>query len=115
MEATLVRNKATFELKKPIPSGLHMPVSEIEYQWVLFLYKKLPLVCYRCGIIGHQQKKYNMIFNEFDSLEAQEQGEGYFNKIKMNPKALENCNILLLAFLNSTKYTRYVQFTKLMI
>lgn len=36
-------------------------------------------------------------------------------KMKIKPRALENRNILLHAFPNSSEYTRCVQFTKLMI
>lgn len=87
----------------------------MEFQWVTLLYDNLPLLCYRCEIIGHHQWECNAVFTKASLKEESDTVEGYSHKMNLNPRALENRNILRHAFLNSSEYMRYVQFTKLMI
>lgn len=64
---------------------------------------------FRSTVIGHHQKGHATFFDDGqDSMVETESMEGYISKMKINPKALENWYILLHAFPNLSKYTRYV-------
>lgn len=96
-----------------------MDVQTSHGEWVpmgTFLHENLPLLCYRCGIVGYHRKYFLKTYTgKHGSMELTDTMEGYSGKIDISPRALDNRYILLHAFPNSFEYTRYVQFTKLMI
>ena len=37
--------------------GKMIQIEDLEPSWVVFKYERLPIFCYRCGILGHQDKE----------------------------------------------------------
>lgn len=102
----VVRIKAKFNLDDAIPLGFYVPVSEIELQWIPFRYEYLPIVCYRCGLVGHHQKDCHVVLiKEENQLTVEgNRAVGYNNKMRITPKDLDDKDILLLSFPNSSEY-----------
>ncbi|KAF4396605.1 hypothetical protein G4B88_028919 [Cannabis sativa] len=65
-----IRMRVNVQLKVPLLVGLFLPMEEGVSLWCYFKYENLPIVCYKCGIIGHDQKmcrrERRMITNDFD-------------------------------------------------
>nr|XP_027126119.1 uncharacterized protein LOC113742485 [Coffea arabica] len=49
---------AEMDIAKPLARGTRVKLNGVQ-QWVEFKYEKCPDFCYRCGIIGHGDKKCN--------------------------------------------------------
>ena len=43
------------DITKPLMRGKMVHIEDMEEWWVYFKYKRLPIFCYRCGILGHQE------------------------------------------------------------
>ena len=44
-------------LSKPLKLGFWLPKGNIEPSWIKFKYERLQHFCYRCGLIGHEQRE----------------------------------------------------------
>lgn len=90
-EAAVVRVKATFDVKKSLPVGFRVLISEFEDQWVPFLYGSMSLICFHCGIIGHHvkdcQNSTYVVENEDLVEEGQLGQEGYKQQDKSITKS----------------------------
>ncbi|KAF4389469.1 hypothetical protein G4B88_006528 [Cannabis sativa] len=64
-----IRFRVTVQLKRPMLVGLFLPMEEGVCLWCYFKYENLPLVCYNCGVIGHDamrcQRERRMIADDF--------------------------------------------------
>ena len=45
------------DVTKPLMRGKMIHVEGVEAYWVFFKYERLPSFCYRCGILGHQDRE----------------------------------------------------------
>jgi hypothetical protein len=53
---TIIKIKVAINVHKPLPTGIHVGNPTDGTCWVDFRYEKLPLVCFKCGLIGHVDK-----------------------------------------------------------
>jgi hypothetical protein len=52
----IIKIKVNINVHKPIPSGIHVGNLTDGNCWIDFRYEKLPLVCFKCGLVGHAEK-----------------------------------------------------------
>ena len=55
-QLTYMRAMAELPLNKPLRKGGYLMNGEGEKLWVTFKYERLPMVCYFCGRLGHDDK-----------------------------------------------------------
>ncbi|KAF4369756.1 hypothetical protein F8388_018813 [Cannabis sativa] len=51
-----LRFRATIDLSKPLFSGFFLRRPGIKDLWLQYQYEKLPKICYKCGLMTHEQK-----------------------------------------------------------
>nr|POE51275.1 uncharacterized protein CFP56_65281 [Quercus suber] len=49
-----LRITVNVDITKPLMCGKMIQIEDLEPSWVVFKYERLPIFCYRCGILGHQ-------------------------------------------------------------
>jgi hypothetical protein len=52
----IIKIKVNINVHKPIPSGIHVGNPNDGNCWIDYRYEKLPLVCFKCGLLGHAEK-----------------------------------------------------------
>jgi hypothetical protein len=52
----IIKVKVHINVHKPLTSGIHIGNPNDGSCWVDFRYEKLPLICFKCGIVGHEEK-----------------------------------------------------------
>ncbi|KAF4400027.1 hypothetical protein G4B88_021241 [Cannabis sativa] len=52
-----IRFQVTIQLNKPIMVGVFLPMEEGVCLWSYFKYENLPCVCYKCGVVGHEESR----------------------------------------------------------
>lgn len=52
---TFVRGRVKVNLEKPLPTGCWAPRSNLPNIWIKYRYERLQSLCFKCGIIGHDQ------------------------------------------------------------
>jgi hypothetical protein len=52
----IIKIKVSINVQKPLPSGIHVGNPNDGNCWIDYRYEKLPLVCFKCGIVGHKDK-----------------------------------------------------------
>ena len=57
-QAKYMRVRAELPLDKPLRRGGYLMGMEGDKLWVTFKYERLPLVCYICGRLGHDDRHY---------------------------------------------------------
>ncbi|KAF4379507.1 hypothetical protein G4B88_018203 [Cannabis sativa] len=55
-EMGTLRFRATVELSKPLFSGFFLRRPGIKDVWLQYQYEKLPRICFKCGLMTHEQK-----------------------------------------------------------
>jgi hypothetical protein len=65
----IVKIKVNLNIEEPIRAGLFIGNTKDEINWVDFRYENLPLFCFGCGLIGHNEDKCS------DPYEPQFEGE----------------------------------------
>ena len=45
------------DITKPLMHGKIMWIEGLEAGWIYFQYERLPIFCYRCGILGHNDRE----------------------------------------------------------
>lgn len=113
MEVVVIQANASFHVENPFPLGFKVPISEFEDQWVPFLCRNMPLICFQCGHLGYHLKDCKVTVGHDEETSGNEMT--YPPRIKLSPRTLENRQILFHAFVNSTKYIRYNQLSQLII
>ncbi|XP_075661571.1 uncharacterized protein LOC142631309 [Castanea sativa] len=54
-----LRIRVDIDITKPLMRGKMLQVEGMEEGWVHFKYKRLPIYCYWCGILGHEERECN--------------------------------------------------------
>ncbi|KAJ1408612.1 Zinc finger, CCHC-type [Sesbania bispinosa] len=54
---SFIRARVKINVKNPLVIGCWVPRKDLPRLWIQFRYEKLQGFCYRCGIIGHNNKK----------------------------------------------------------
>ena len=52
-----LRIRVDVDITKPLMRGKMIQIEGMEKGWVQFKYERLPIYCYRCGILGHQERE----------------------------------------------------------
>jgi hypothetical protein len=52
----IIKVKVHINVHKPLTSGIHIGNPNDGNCWVDFRYEKLPLICFKCGLVGHEEK-----------------------------------------------------------
>ena len=58
-----MRVKVALPISKPLQRGGFLAGSNGERSWVTFKYKRLPIFCHYCGLMGHDLRYYASHFN----------------------------------------------------
>lgn len=53
---TFLRVRINVDVTKPLPTGCWIPRKDLPKTLVVFKYEKLQDFCYKCGVLGHEQK-----------------------------------------------------------
>lgn len=53
---TYIRVRTELNVNHPLPIGCWVPRRGLPKLWVVFRYERLQSLCFKCGIIGHEQK-----------------------------------------------------------
>uniref|UniRef100_A0A803QB76 Reverse transcriptase domain-containing protein n=1 Tax=Cannabis sativa TaxID=3483 RepID=A0A803QB76_CANSA len=53
-----LRFRATIDLNKPIYSGFFLRRQKLKDLWIQYRYEKLPKLCFKCGLLTHDQSTY---------------------------------------------------------
>nr|POE99950.1 hypothetical protein CFP56_68859 [Quercus suber] len=53
----ILRIRVDIDITKPLMRGKMVQIEGMEKGWVHFKYERLPIYCYRCGILGHQERE----------------------------------------------------------
>ncbi|KAF4357542.1 hypothetical protein G4B88_026921 [Cannabis sativa] len=65
-----IRLQVSIPLNKPLFVGLFLPMEEGVSLWCYFKYENMPSVCYKCGIVGHEElycrRKRRLIADDFN-------------------------------------------------
>lgn len=56
---SFIRGWVKVNVTKPLLTGCWIPRKDLPNAWVAFRYEKLQSLCFKCGIIGHEQKDCN--------------------------------------------------------
>lgn len=57
MRGQYARVCVNIDLSKPLVKGIHLGVGNVKY-WQPFRYEAVPIVCFCCGKIGHNEESY---------------------------------------------------------
>ena len=52
-----LRVRVNIDITKPLMQGEMIQIDDLEASWVTFKYEQLPIFCYSCGILGHQDRE----------------------------------------------------------
>nr|POF21997.1 hypothetical protein CFP56_35538 [Quercus suber] len=52
-----LRIHVNMDITKPLMRGKIMWIEGLEVGWIYFQYERLPIFCYRCGILGHNDRE----------------------------------------------------------
>lgn len=63
-----VRIKIRLDVSKPILPGLFLRREDRNPVWIAFKYEKLPIMCFKCGLIGHDFKMCKVSQHKKDNL-----------------------------------------------
>ena len=47
--------RVDIDITKPLMRGKMVHIEDMEERLIYFKYERLPIFCYRCGILGHQE------------------------------------------------------------
>lgn len=50
-----IRGRVTVDIERPLPTGCWAPRSSLQNLWIVYRYERLQSICYKCGILGHDQ------------------------------------------------------------
>ncbi|KAJ1430541.1 Zinc finger, CCHC-type [Sesbania bispinosa] len=66
---SFIRARVKINVKNPLITGCWVPIKDLPRLWIKFKYEKLQGFCYRCGIIGHDNRrcKKDQAMASFDS------------------------------------------------
>ena len=64
--------RVDIDITKPLMRGKMIHIEYVEEGWVFFKYERLPIDCYHCGILGHQDCKCQNIKKGFFSLDDED-------------------------------------------
>ncbi|PNX79396.1 cysteine desulfurase mitochondrial-like [Trifolium pratense] len=53
---TIVKIKVAINIHKPISAGIHVGNPTDGTCWIDYRYENLPLTCFKCGLMGHEEK-----------------------------------------------------------
>ncbi|KAK9997641.1 hypothetical protein SO802_022327 [Lithocarpus litseifolius] len=53
------RIKVDIDIEQPLLPGIFLPRPKLDDLWVSLKYEKLSIICYTCGLIGHDEKDCN--------------------------------------------------------
>jgi hypothetical protein len=56
-----VRIRVEIEVSKPLWSGFFLPRKDLSDVWIGFKFERLPALCYKCGILGHESSGCNRV------------------------------------------------------
>ena len=48
-----LRIRVNIDITKPLMRAKMMRIEGLDVGWIYFQYERLPIFCYRCGILGH--------------------------------------------------------------
>lgn len=53
---SFMRVRVQLDITQPLVTGCWVPRKDLPKVWIVFKYEKLMDVCFKCGVIGHEQK-----------------------------------------------------------
>ncbi|XP_075651832.1 uncharacterized protein LOC142622271 [Castanea sativa] len=56
-----LRMRVDIDITKPLMRGKMLQIENAKKGWIYFKYERLPTFCYRCGILGHQERECQSI------------------------------------------------------
>lgn len=63
-----IRVKVQIDILEPILRGVHLRIGNGTRQWVAFVYERMPVYCYLCGVIGHLERSVEFASERVSSI-----------------------------------------------
>ena len=55
--------KVSIDVRKPLKRKMKIKKAEGEWEWITFKYERLPTFCFFCGLLGHNEKFCEKLFD----------------------------------------------------
>lgn len=59
------RVRVQIDISEPLQRGVHLKLGDGTRKWIPFSYKRLPVYCFLCGILGHFERKCTLRFQAY--------------------------------------------------
>ncbi|KAK7853822.1 hypothetical protein CFP56_034518 [Quercus suber] len=90
-----LRVRITLDINQPLCRGRMVNVGEMEPQWVSFQYERLPIFCYWCGHLNHDEKDCSLWTDSGGTLNIDDQQYGAWlraSTTNLQQPQVVNCN-----------------------
>ncbi|XP_075675072.1 uncharacterized protein LOC142644317 [Castanea sativa] len=71
-----IRVRVNIDISKPLCRGRFVNVGDQDPQWISFQYERLPIYCYECGLLNHDERDCQLLTDNSDTSSTDNQQYG---------------------------------------
>ncbi|KAK7855780.1 hypothetical protein CFP56_026448 [Quercus suber] len=71
-----IQVRVSIDISKPLCRGRFMNVGDLDLQWISFQYERLPIYYYRCGLLNHDERDYQLLTDKTGTSHTNNQQYG---------------------------------------